>query len=61
MLDAARAQAIGQKARQRVVQDFSWQQSFAQLDALLERADCDPSRPTVPIRNEREHCAVIQS
>lgn len=36
LIDPARAQAMGRLARERVLRDYAWPASFAQLDAALE-------------------------
>lgn len=43
LMDPERAHAIGRRARARVLEDYAWPASLAQLDALLER-DAAPPR-----------------
>ncbi len=42
----ARAQAIGQQARERVLRQFSWQAHLSQLDACLPPASVSPPAPS---------------
>jgi hypothetical protein len=38
LMKPGRAQALGTRARSRVMRDYVWQSSFAQLDRLLDEA-----------------------
>jgi len=44
LLDPDRGEALGRRARARMLRDYTWPASLAQLDALLER-DAVPVRP----------------
>ncbi|MBI5430601.1 MAG: TIGR03087 family PEP-CTERM/XrtA system glycosyltransferase [Nitrosomonadales bacterium] len=48
-------EALGQAARQRVVQDYSWDRSLQRVDRLLEQARTVTSQVDQPTRYTNEH------
>lgn len=58
LLDPARANAMGELARSRVLEDYAWSASFELLDDIMQRGSSD-SESVVPIagRHSASHCS----